>query len=36
VIEHWAQLVDDVVVLTPLLDRRMHHDLKLDGKNERL
>jgi hypothetical protein len=35
VIEHWAQLVDDVVVLTPLLDRLMHHDLKLDGKSER-
>ncbi len=34
--EYWAQLLDDVVVVTPLLDRLRHRDLKLEGKNERL
>jgi hypothetical protein len=35
VIGRWAELLDDVVVVTSLLDRLMHRDLKLEGKNER-
>jgi DNA replication protein DnaC len=37
-IEDWASLLGDVVVVTPLLDRLMHHGhlLKFDGKSWRL
>ena len=37
-IEDWAKLLGDVVVVTPLLDRLMHHGhlLKLEGKSWRL
>jgi DNA replication protein DnaC len=37
-IEDWATLLGDVVVVTPLLDRLMHHGhlLKFDGKSWRL
>lgn len=37
-IEDWAKLLGDVVVVTPLLDRLMHHGhlLKFDGKSWRL
>jgi DNA replication protein DnaC len=36
--EDWARLLGDVVVITPLLDRLMHHGhlLKFDGKSWRL
>ena len=36
--EDWAKLLGDVVVVTPLLDRLMHHGhlLKFDGKSWRL
>ena len=36
--EDWAKLLGDVVVVTPLLDRLMHHDhlLKFEGKRRRL
>ena len=38
VIEDWAKLLGDVVVVTPLLDRLMHygHLLKFEGKSWRL
>lgn len=38
VIEDWPKLLGDVVVLTPLLDRVMHHGhlLKFEGKSWRL
>jgi len=38
VIEDWAKLLGDVVVVTPLLDRLMHHGhlLKFEGKSWRL
>ena len=38
VIEDWAKLLGDVVVVTPLLDRVMHHGhlLKFEGKSWRL
>jgi DNA replication protein DnaC len=38
VIEDWPKLLGDVVVVTPLLDRLMHHGhlLKFDGKSWRL
>jgi DNA replication protein DnaC len=37
-IEDWARLLGDVVVVTPLLDRLLHHGhlLKFDGKSWRL
>ncbi|MGH8227246.1 MAG: IS21-like element helper ATPase IstB [Steroidobacteraceae bacterium] len=37
-IEDWAKLLGDVVVVTPLLDRLMHHGhlLKFEGKSWRL
>lgn len=37
-LEDWTQLLGDVVVVTPLLDRLMHHGhlLKFDGKSWRL
>jgi DNA replication protein DnaC len=37
-LEDWAKLLGDVVVVTPLLDRLMHHGhlLKFDGKSWRL
>ena len=37
-IEDWARLLGDVVVVTPLLDRLMHHGhlLKFEGKSWRL
>jgi DNA replication protein DnaC len=37
-VEDWAKLLGDVVVVTPLLDRLMHHAdlLKFDGKSWRL
>ncbi len=37
-IEDWTRLLGDVVVVTPLLDRLMHHGhlLKFDGKSWRL
>jgi DNA replication protein DnaC len=37
-IDDWARLLGDVVVVTPLLDRLMHHGhlLKFDGKSWRL
>jgi DNA replication protein DnaC len=37
-VEDWARLLGDVVVVTPLLDRLMHHGhlLKFDGKSWRL
>lgn len=37
-LEDWARLLGDVVVVTPLLDRLMHHGhlLKFDGKSWRL
>lgn len=36
--EDWAKLLGDVVVVTPLLDRIMHHGhlLKFEGKSWRL
>jgi len=36
--EDWAKLLGDVVVVTPLLDRLMHHDhrLKFEGKSWRI
>lgn len=36
--EEWAHLLDDAVVVTPLLDRLMHHGhlLKFEGKSWRL
>ena len=38
VIEDWSKLLGDVVVVTPLLDRLMHHGylLKFEGKSWRL
>jgi DNA replication protein DnaC len=38
VVEDWAKLLGDVVVVTPLLDRLMHHGhlLKFEGKSWRL
>jgi DNA replication protein DnaC len=37
-VDDWAKLLGDVVVVTPLLDRLMHHGhlLKFDGKSWRL
>lgn len=37
-VEDWAALLGDVVVVTPLLDRLMHHGhlLKFEGKSWRL
>ena len=37
-IEDWGKLLGDVVVVTPLLDRLMHHAhmLKFEGKSWRL
>ena len=37
-IDDWAKLLGDVVVVAPLLDRRMHHGhlLEFEGKNWRL
>jgi IstB-like ATP binding protein len=37
-VEDWATLLGDVVVVTPLLDRLMHHGhlLKFEGKSWRL
>lgn len=37
-VEDWAKLLGDVVIVTPLLDRLMHHAhlLKFDGKSWRL
>jgi DNA replication protein DnaC len=37
-VEDWAKLLGDVVVVTPLLDRLMHHAhlLKFEGKSWRL
>ena len=37
-LEDWARLLGDTVVVTPLLDRLMHHGhlLKFDGKSWRL
>jgi DNA replication protein DnaC len=37
-VEDWAKLLSDVVVVTPLLDRLMHHGhlLKFEGKSWRL
>ena len=37
-IEDWARLLGDVVVVTPLLDRLMHHGhlLNFEGKSWRL
>jgi DNA replication protein DnaC len=37
-IDDWARLLGDVVVVTPLLDRLLHHGhlLKFDGKSWRL
>ena len=37
-VDAWARLLGDVVVVTPLLDRLMHHGhlLKVDGKSWRL
>ena len=37
-LEDWARLLGDAVVVTPLLDRLMHHGhlLKFDGKSWRL
>ncbi len=37
-VEDWAKLLGDVVVVTPLLDRLMHHGhlLKFEGKSWRL
>ena len=37
-VEDWAKLLGDAVVVTPLLDRLMHHGhlLKFDGKSWRL
>ena len=34
-IEDWGKLLGDVVIVTPLLDRRMHHGnlLKFRGKS---
>ena len=36
--EDWARLLGDVVLVTPLLDRLMHHGnlLKFEGKSWRL
>jgi hypothetical protein len=38
ILEDWAKLLGDVVVVAPLLDRLMHHGhlLKFDGKSWRL
>ena len=38
VIDDWPKLLGDVVVVTPLLDRLMHHGhlLKFEGKSWRL
>ena len=38
VIDDWPKLLGDVVIVTPLLDRLMHHGhlLKLEGKSWRL
>ena len=38
IIDDWAKLLGDVVIVTPLLDRLMHHGhlLKLEGKSWRL
>ena len=37
-LEDWARLLGDTVVVTPLLDRLLHHGhlLKFDGKSWRL
>ena len=37
-LEDWARLLGDAVVVTPLLDRLMHHGhlLKFEGKSWRL
>jgi DNA replication protein DnaC len=37
-LEAWTRLLGDVVVVTPLLDRLMHHGhlLKFEGKSWRL
>ena len=37
-VDDWAKLLGDIVVVTPLLDRLMHHGhlLKFDGKSWRL
>jgi DNA replication protein DnaC len=37
-LDDWATLLGDVIVVTPLLDRLMHHGhlLKFDGKSWRL
>jgi DNA replication protein DnaC len=37
-VDDWSRLLGDVVVVTPLLDRLMHHRhlLKFDGKSWRL
>ena len=37
-VDDWARLLGDTVVVTPLLDRLMHHGhlLKFDGKSWRL
>jgi DNA replication protein DnaC len=37
-VEDWGKLLGDVVVVTPLLDRLMHHGhlLKFEGKSWRL
>ena len=37
-VEDWAKLLGDVVIVTPLLDRLMHHAhlLKFEGKSWRL
>ena len=37
-VEDWARLLGDTVVVTPLLDRLLHHGhlLKFDGKSWRL
>ena len=37
-VEDWATLLGDVVVVTPLLDRLVHHGhlLKFEGKSWRL
>lgn len=37
-LDNWAKLLGDLVVVTPLLDRLMHHGhlLKFEGKSWRL
>jgi DNA replication protein DnaC len=37
-VDDWSRLLGDVVVVTPLLDRLMHHGhlLKFEGKSWRL